>query len=59
VPGEQKTGSVRSASDKIRNERYFALFKYRENIEQILDKLSYKRPWKYVKRENMIEIIEK
>lgn len=47
------------ASDKIRNERYFALFKYGENIEQILDKLSYKRPWKYVKRENVIEIIEK
>ena len=49
---------IRIASDKIRNERYFALFKYGENIEQILDKLSYKRPWKYVKRENMIEITE-
>jgi ferric-dicitrate binding protein FerR (iron transport regulator) len=49
---------IRIASDKIKNERYFALFKYGENIEQILDKLSYKRPWKYVKRGNMIEIIE-
>jgi ferric-dicitrate binding protein FerR (iron transport regulator) len=49
---------IRIASDKIRNERYFALFKYGENIEQILDKLSYKRPWKYVKRENVIEIVE-
>jgi ferric-dicitrate binding protein FerR (iron transport regulator) len=49
---------IRIASEKIKNERYFALFKYGENIEQILDKLSYKRPWKYVKRENMIEITE-
>jgi ferric-dicitrate binding protein FerR (iron transport regulator) len=51
---------IRITSDKIRNERYFALFKYGENIEQILEKLSFKRPWKYVKHNNgTIDIIEK
>ncbi|MDR1602715.1 MAG: DUF4974 domain-containing protein [Tannerella sp.] len=45
-------------SGKIKNESYAALFKYGENIEQILDKLSYKRTWKYTKRNNVIEITE-
>jgi ferric-dicitrate binding protein FerR (iron transport regulator) len=51
--------SIRIASDRIRNEKCVAQFKYGESIEQILDKLSHKRPWKYVKRNDVIEIIEK
>jgi ferric-dicitrate binding protein FerR (iron transport regulator) len=50
--------NIHIASDKIRNERYVALFKYGESLEQILDKLSYKRPWKYIKCNDTIEIIE-
>ncbi|MDR1454985.1 MAG: DUF4974 domain-containing protein [Tannerella sp.] len=49
---------IHIASEKVKNERFVALFKYGENIEQILDKLSYKRPWKYIKRNNTIEIVE-
>jgi ferric-dicitrate binding protein FerR (iron transport regulator) len=49
---------IHIASDKIKNEKYVALFRYGESIEQILDKLSYKRPWKYIKRNDTIEITE-
>jgi ferric-dicitrate binding protein FerR (iron transport regulator) len=49
---------IRITSGKIKNESYVAQFKYRENIEQILDKLSYKRSWKYVRHNNVIEITE-
>jgi len=50
--------SIRVVSTMIRNDRYVAQFKHGENIEQILDKLSYKRGWKYAKRNNEIEITE-
>lgn len=46
-------------SDTISNERYAARFKYGENIEQILVKLSYKRSWKYVKQNGTIELINR
>jgi ferric-dicitrate binding protein FerR (iron transport regulator) len=45
-------------SGNIKNESYGAQFKHDENIEQILDKLSYKRTWKYAKHNNVIEITE-
>ncbi|MDR0393532.1 MAG: FecR domain-containing protein [Tannerella sp.] len=44
---------------EIGNDGYVAQFKYGENVEQILDKLSYKRSWKYAKREDGIEISER
>jgi ferric-dicitrate binding protein FerR (iron transport regulator) len=50
---------IRIASGKIKNESYVAQFKHQENIEQVLDKLSYKRSWKYARHDNMIEITEK
>ncbi|MDR0756300.1 MAG: DUF4974 domain-containing protein [Tannerella sp.] len=45
-------------SGNVKNESYAAQFKHGENIGQILDKLSYKRAWKYAVRSNMIEITE-
>jgi ferric-dicitrate binding protein FerR (iron transport regulator) len=50
---------IHITSDGIKNERFVALFKHGENLEQILDKLSYKRPWKYIKHNDRIEIIKK
>jgi ferric-dicitrate binding protein FerR (iron transport regulator) len=46
-------------SNAIRNERYVAQFKHGENIEQIIEKLSYKRSWKYVKQNGMIEFVKR
>jgi len=43
-------------SEEIGDEHYVAQFKYRENAEQILDKLSFKRSWGYVKQQGVIEI---
>jgi len=48
--------TINISSDEIRNERYVAQFKHGENIWQIIDKLSYKRKWKYVIRNNIIVI---
>lgn len=50
---------IHITSDRIKNERFVALFKHGENLEQILDKLSHKRPWKYVIHNDTIEIIKK
>jgi ferric-dicitrate binding protein FerR (iron transport regulator) len=44
-------------SEKIGREQYTAQFKHGEGLEEILDKLSYKRPWKYIKRNGTIEIV--
>jgi ferric-dicitrate binding protein FerR (iron transport regulator) len=50
---------IRLAAGKIKNERYVAMFKHGENIEQILDKLSYRRSWKYeIRNSSVIEITE-
>lgn len=43
-------------ADEIRNQRYFAHFESGENVDQILTLLSYKRSWKYLKRNGTIEI---
>lgn len=45
-------------SESIKNDRYVAQFKYGENVEQILDKLSYKRAWTYEKQQGIIEIVQ-
>ncbi|MDR3250683.1 MAG: DUF4974 domain-containing protein [Tannerella sp.] len=50
---------IRIASGRIKDESYVARFMYHENIEQILDKLSYRRSWKYARYDNVIEITEK
>lgn len=50
--------SIRFASEQIKDERYVAQFKYQENIEQILDMLSYKRAWKYKKKGGCIELTD-
>jgi ferric-dicitrate binding protein FerR (iron transport regulator) len=42
-----------------RHEQYVAQFKYGENVEQILEKLSCKRSWKYIKQDGMIELINR
>jgi ferric-dicitrate binding protein FerR (iron transport regulator) len=50
---------IRILTEETGGELYVAQFKYGENPEQILDKLSHKRSWEYVKRENGIEIRKK
>ncbi|MDR1371039.1 MAG: FecR domain-containing protein [Dysgonamonadaceae bacterium] len=45
--------------ENVENEHYVAQFKYGENVEQILDRLSHKRYWTYEKLENRIEIKKK
>jgi ferric-dicitrate binding protein FerR (iron transport regulator) len=50
---------IRILSEEIGDEHYVAQFKYGENAEQILDKLSYKRSWKYIKQPGVIEIKKK
>lgn len=45
--------------DSLRSERYTAQFKYNENAELILEKLSYKRSWRYIKSDGKIQILEK
>lgn len=50
--------NIRFASERIKDERYVAQFKYQENIEQILDMLSYKRAWKYKKKGGCIELTD-
>lgn len=49
---------IRFASERIKDERYVAQFKYQENIEQILDMLSYKRAWRYKKKGGCIELTD-
>jgi ferric-dicitrate binding protein FerR (iron transport regulator) len=43
-------------SDIIGSEHYTAQFRYGENVEQILEKLSYKRSWKFIKKNGTIEL---
>lgn len=50
---------IEIVSDSIGKEQYVATFKYGENVEQILDKLSYKRSWKYIKEDGIIKIVSK
>jgi len=50
---------IKISSELIQSQRYAAQFKYGENVEQILDKLSYKRSWKYVKQNGIIELINR
>jgi ferric-dicitrate binding protein FerR (iron transport regulator) len=45
-------------SDTVGAESYVARFKHGENHEQILDKLSYRRNWKYIKRDDLYEIVQ-
>lgn len=47
---------INIVSEKIKEEQYTAQFKHGEGLEEILDKLSYKRSWKYKKRNCKIEI---
>lgn len=45
-------------SDELKEERYIARFKYGENPSVIFEKLSYKRPWKYIYNKGSYEIIK-
>ena len=45
-------------SDDLVNENYVAQFKYGENVEQILEKLSYKHSWYFIKDKDTIEIVK-
>jgi ferric-dicitrate binding protein FerR (iron transport regulator) len=46
------------ASENIRDEYYYAQFENGENLEQILDLLSHKRSWTYVRKNNIINVVE-
>lgn len=46
-------------SDTIGNQKYGARFKDGESVEEILDKLSHKRSWKYKKQQGRIEIVNR
>jgi ferric-dicitrate binding protein FerR (iron transport regulator) len=43
-------------SDLIGSEQYTAQFRYGENVEQILEKLSHKRSWRVIKKNGIIEL---
>jgi ferric-dicitrate binding protein FerR (iron transport regulator) len=45
-------------SENIREEHYYAQFENNENLEQILDLLSHKRSWTYVRKNNIINVVE-
>ncbi len=47
---------IEIASERLRNERYNALFKHGESLQEILDKLSQHRPWRYVMTNGTIRI---
>ncbi|GHT32063.1 iron dicitrate transporter FecR [Bacteroidia bacterium] len=51
--------SIAIQSEEIASENYVAQFKYGENLEQILDALSYKRSWTYVKKQDGIKITKR
>ncbi|MDR1500150.1 MAG: DUF4974 domain-containing protein [Tannerellaceae bacterium] len=42
---------------RLRDERYVARFQYGENLEQILEKLSYKRSWKFIRQHGSVDIL--
>lgn len=46
-------------TESLREESYYAQFENGENPERILDLLSRKRAWTYVRKSNVIEIVEK
>lgn len=43
-------------SDIVGSEQYTAQFRYGENVEQILEKLSHKRSWRFIKKNGIIEL---
>ncbi len=43
-------------SEDLKKEQYTAQFKHAESLEEILEKLSYRREWKYKKHSDRIEI---
>jgi ferric-dicitrate binding protein FerR (iron transport regulator) len=45
-------------SDSIRDEHYYAQFENDENLDQILALLSHKRSWTYVRKNNVINVVE-
>lgn len=47
---------IRIGSDVLSDDRYGAQFKYGENLEEILEKLSYKRNWTFKKQNGIIQI---
>ena len=49
---------IKITADDLINENYVAQFKYGENVEQILEKLSYKRSWNFIKHNDIIEIVK-
>jgi ferric-dicitrate binding protein FerR (iron transport regulator) len=51
--------SITILSEDIAKEHYVAQFKYGENLEQILETLSYKRSWTYTKTKDGITIKKK
>ncbi|MDH6341844.1 transmembrane sensor [Parabacteroides sp. PFB2-12] len=50
---------IHIASEQLKNERYGAQFRYGESMDLILDKLSFKRSWKYTKEEGKYTITAK
>ena len=50
---------IRIATDELKHERYSAQFKYGENLDQVLDKLSFKRMWKYESQDGLMIAITK